>query len=151
MHRIAGIHCSFYLSKAAVYRSHGRKLPIQFSARSERRPGVPHICMGPCLEPNVNQIGGVPLSPPSVSPALILASCPRALLRPWVLSSWVRASPECTSSSPHPYATLMAKPTARQTHRCRMYTSVDVFQTVSKGQAPHKTYGKSLIGRIIWW
>jgi hypothetical protein len=32
-----------------------------------------------------------------------------------------------------PSASLMVKPTTGQTHRCCVHTSVDVFQTVSKG------------------
>lgn len=36
-----------------------------------------------------------------------------------------------------------------QTHRCCMYSSVNVFQTVPKRQRFHEIHGESLPGRVI--
>jgi hypothetical protein len=80
MHRIAGIHHQVRLSRTVVYRSHGTRLLIRFSARSERRPEIPHICTGPFLEFNANQIGGAPpLSLPRSDLSIMSESIPSTL------------------------------------------------------------------------
>lgn len=99
------------------------------------------------LEFNADQIGeAIPLSLPSAFPFLTSGPCPRTSFRPSVPYLLVRASPECTPSS-YPTRSVGHKLTVEQTYRCRMYTSVDVFQTVSKRCGLHKTHGESFSGK----
>ena len=89
-----------------------------------------------------------PTLPPSFFSSLTAVSCPKTSPRPSVLFLLARASPECTSS-PHLTSSAATKLIAGQTHRHCMYTSFDVFQTVSKGQCFHKTHGEPFSGCAI--
>ena len=151
IHRLASIHFSGVSFKAVSYRSWSNRLLVRLSVQSKRGAEITYVYIkteiptGVQCEPDWRSL---PFSLLLFILLLQLHHVQERLLDPRCYFYWLkyRRSVRPPSALQVP---LVMRLIAGQTHRYCMYTSFDVFQTVSKGQNFHKTHGEPFSGYAI--